>query len=207
MGGIFKDKLIYDATTPSDGDSVAAFLRTGTEALTSTGGALDVNIASSTGLGIYAEDSAHASADLGQFILAVRNDAGTALAADGDYSPLQVDSTGALRVAADISVTNGSDKAEDSAHASGDIGTYILGVRQDTLSSSVSADGDYGSLKIDSLGRLWTNAAVSGDVATTALILAIRLKLEAVPFPVRLLRSLPREIAPIYFLTYIVVSG
>ncbi len=41
-----KDKLIYDATTPSDGDSVATFLHTGAGALTSTGaaGALDVNI-------------------------------------------------------------------------------------------------------------------------------------------------------------------
>ncbi len=164
-----KDKLIYDATTPADGDSVAAFLRTGTAALTSTGTALDVNIASSTGLGIFAEDSAHTSGDLGQQILAVRNDAGTSLvSADGDYAPLQVDSTGALRVAADISVTTGSDKAEDAAHASGDIGTYILGVRQDTLANSTSADGDYGSLKLDSLGRLWTNAAVSGDVADDA---------------------------------------
>lgn len=41
-----KDKLIYDATTPDDGDSVAAYLRTAAGALTSTGaaGALDVNI-------------------------------------------------------------------------------------------------------------------------------------------------------------------
>jgi hypothetical protein len=41
-----KDKLIYDSTTPADGDSIAAFLRTGSGALTSTGasGALDVNI-------------------------------------------------------------------------------------------------------------------------------------------------------------------
>lgn len=41
-----KEKLIYDSTTPADGDSVAAFLRTGSGALTSTGaaGALDVNI-------------------------------------------------------------------------------------------------------------------------------------------------------------------
>lgn len=41
-----KDKLIYDSTTPADGDSVAAFLRTAAGALTSTGaaGALDVNI-------------------------------------------------------------------------------------------------------------------------------------------------------------------
>ena len=161
-----KDKLIYDATTPSDGDSVAAFLRTGTEALTSTSGALNVNIAGSTGLGIYAEDSAHVSGDLGQQILAVRSDAGGSLvSADGDYTPLSVNASGELRVAADISVTTGSDKAEDSAHVSGDIGAYILGVRQDTLSASVSADGDYGSLKLDSLGRLWTAAAISGDVA------------------------------------------
>lgn len=165
---ITKEKLIYIEATPSDGDSVAAYLRTGTEALTSTSGALDVNVASSTGLGIFAEDSAHASGDLGQQILAVRNDAGTSLvSADGDYAPLQVDSTGALRVAADISVTTGSDKAEDSAHASGDIGTYVLAVRQDTLSAS-AADGDYASFKLDSLGRLWTNAAVSGDVADDA---------------------------------------
>lgn len=165
---ITKEKLIYIEATPSDGDSVAAYLRTGTEALTSTSGALDVNIASSTGLGIFAEDSAHASGDLGQQILAVRNDAGTSLvSADGDYAPLQVDSTGALRVAADISVVTGSDKAEDSVHASGDIGTYVLAVRQDTLSAS-AADGDYASFKLDSLGRLWANAAVSGDVADDA---------------------------------------
>lgn len=166
---ISKEKLIYNATTPADGDSVAAFLRTGTEALTSTSGALDVNIAGSTGLGIFAEDTAHTTGDLGQQVLAVRNDAGTTLAGtDGDYAPLSLDATGALRVAADISVTNGSDKVEDSAHASGDTGTYVLAVRQDTLSASVSADGDYGSFKLDSLGRLWTNAQVSGDVADDA---------------------------------------
>jgi hypothetical protein len=169
---IGKDKLIYDGTTPSDGDSVAAFLHA-TNKLTSTtigaDEALDVNIAGSTGLGIYAEDSAHVSGDLGQQILAVRSDAGgTLVSADGDYTPLSVNASGELRVAADISVTTGSDKIEDAAHASGDVGTYILGVRQDTLSSSVSADGDYGSLKIDALGRLWTAAQVSGDVADSA---------------------------------------
>ena len=164
-----KDKLIYDATTASDGDSIAAFLHA-TLKLTSTtlGGveALDVNIAGSTGLGIYDEDSAHTSGDKGQQILAVRDDAGGSLVStDGDYTPLSVNASGELRVAANIDVVSGSDKAEDSAHASGDIGTYILGVRQDTLSSSVSADGDYGSLKLDSLGRLWTTASVTGNVA------------------------------------------
>ena len=170
--GLSKDKLIYDGTTPADGDSVAAFLHA-TLKLTSTtlGGveALDVNIAGSSSIGIFNEDTAHVSGDKGQQILAVRSDAGGSLSStDGDYTPLSVNATGELRVAADISITTGSDKAEDAAHTTGDIGTYILGVRQDTLAASVSADGDYGSLKFDSLGRLWANAMVAGDVADSA---------------------------------------
>lgn len=169
--GLSKDKLIYDSTTPADGDSVASFLHA-TLKLTSTTisakEALDVNIAGSTGLGIYDEDSAHVSGDKGQQILAVRSDAGGSLvSADGDYTPLSVNASGALRVDAEVSVTTGADKAEDSAHASGDIGSYVLAVRQDTLSASC-ADGDYGSFKIDSVGRLWTTAVVAGNVADDA---------------------------------------
>lgn len=48
-------------------------------------------------------------------------------------------------------------KAEDAAHASGDVGVYFLTVRQDTPASSTSADGDYQSAKTDSLGCLWVN--------------------------------------------------
>ena len=47
---------------------------------------------------IKAEDSAHASGNTGIMSLAVRADAPATLAgADGDYSPMQVDATGALR--------------------------------------------------------------------------------------------------------------
>lgn len=52
------------------------------------------------------EDAPHASGDEGSLGLAVRNDAGSALAADGDYIPLTTDSGGALRVAATFSVAN-----------------------------------------------------------------------------------------------------
>lgn len=45
-----------------------------------------------------AEDAVHASGDTGVMMLAVRNDAGTALAADGDYIPVMVDSAGRLYV-------------------------------------------------------------------------------------------------------------
>lgn len=44
------------------------------------------------------EDAAHVSGDRGIMSLAVRNDAGTALAADQDYIPLSTDSSGNLRV-------------------------------------------------------------------------------------------------------------
>lgn len=48
---------------------------------------------------IYGEDSAHVSGHGGTFILAVRNDAGVSLAGtDGDYTPLSVNSSGALQV-------------------------------------------------------------------------------------------------------------
>lgn len=46
----------------------------------------------------YDEDATHVSGDDGLFVLAVRNDAGTALAGDGDYIPLQVNDVGALNI-------------------------------------------------------------------------------------------------------------
>src|SRR5262245_38203833 len=46
-----------------------------------------------------AEDSVHVSGDQGVQVLAVRNDGGSALAANGDYIPFTTDSAGSLRVA------------------------------------------------------------------------------------------------------------
>ena len=162
--GINLDRLVFDTTATADSANVGAYLR-GSDGtlLTHTGGALNVNITGATGLGIFAEDAAHSSGDLGQQMLAVRNDAGTSLVGtDGDYAPLQVDSTGALRVAA--SVTIGDNKAEDAAHSSGDTGSYVLSVRQDTLASTTSADGDYQSFKTDALGRLRMSSAKQSGV-------------------------------------------
>lgn len=47
-----------------------------------------------------------------------------------------------------------SEHAEDSAHVSGDIGSFALGVRNDTNAVMTSADGDYSPLATDSAGRL-----------------------------------------------------
>lgn len=47
-------------------------------------------------------------------------------------------------------------KAEDSAHADGDAGTYVLAVRSDAATASAAA-GDYHSFQVDASGRLWSH--------------------------------------------------
>ena len=125
--GNSKGALIMAAATPTDGSvnandigavamttdrklhvSVQDALPAGTAAIgklaANTGVDIgDVDVTSivpgtgATNLG-KAEDSPHNSTDVGVMALAVRNDAGTAFAADGDYVPLSVDSSGAVRV-------------------------------------------------------------------------------------------------------------
>lgn len=164
------DKLVFDPTAPNDTNNVGSYLRAGTDgdqiSSTNIGGkeALDVNLVGGADSGIFAEDSAHTSGDKGQFILAVRHDADTSLVdTDGDYAPLQIDNLGRLKVAADISVVNGFEKVEDAASADGDVGGFVLAVRQDTLASSVSTDGDYAAFKLDARGAQWV--APVGTVA------------------------------------------
>ena len=105
-------------------------------------------------------------------ISGVRRDADTSpVDADGDAHPLVFDDEGQLKVRASVVATvepSDAEFLEDSAHSSGDAGLQILAVRQDTLSSLVDTDGDYASLKVDSVGRLWTAASISGDVADDA---------------------------------------
>ena len=51
-------------------------------------------------------------------------------------------------------------KAEDAAHAGGDTGVAALGVRRDSPSAGVDADGDYAALGMSSGGRLWASATI-----------------------------------------------
>lgn len=83
---------------------------------------------------------------------------------------LVVNADGSINVNADISVVNGSDKLEDAAHASGDVGTYVLAVRQDTLAIDTSASGDYASFKVDALGRLHTVDAAQDAVFSAVTV-------------------------------------
>lgn len=56
-------------------------------------------------------------------------------------------------------------KAEDSAHASTDVGVGAMGVRTDTLASS-AADGDYEFHKMDAKGAQWVNDWKNCTLAT-----------------------------------------
>jgi hypothetical protein len=162
ISALGKDLLVFDQTSPDDGDNVGAYIRSsdGTLITHSTDGAkecLDVSICNTADFGLYDEDSVHTSGDKGQFMLGVRHDADTSLVdADGDYAPLQLDEQGRLKVIADLDVDFDYVFAEDSTHTTGDLGSHSLNVRKDTLSASTDADGDYASFLSNGRGALWT---------------------------------------------------
>jgi hypothetical protein len=97
--------------------------------------------------GIYAEDSAHVSGSVGQFILGVRNDADSILTnANQEYIPLSTGPAGHLKVAVQASdqtsSTLGLLKQEDAPHASGHFGVFPLGVANQNL-IDLAQEGDY----------------------------------------------------------------
>lgn len=57
-------------------------------------------------------------------------------------------------------------KAEDAVHTSGDTGVMILGVRRDSASSGVSADGDYCAASFDANGALRVTGGTGGTSMT-----------------------------------------
>lgn len=152
--------------TPADGDYVPLRVSS-TGALHVTGGGGGTQ---------YQEDTAHTTGDTGTMALAVRKDTAAALATtDGDYTPLITDANGALHVAVasgsvtasgtisvdtiTTSVVPGTSathlgKAEDAAHASGDTGVAVWGVRNDSAATSFGANGDYTPLATDANGRV-----------------------------------------------------
>lgn len=115
-------------------------------------GSSPVNVNVTADETLYAEDSVHISGDLGRLVLGVRNDSGAPLAADGDYIPLTTDANGALNVTA-VSV-NEMLKAEDSPHASGDLGRPAWFVRNDTHAVLTDTDLDYTPPAVDADGAV-----------------------------------------------------
>jgi hypothetical protein len=124
-----------------------------------------------------AEDAAHTTGDTGVMSLAVRNNTASALAGtDGDYIPLTTNTRGAIWMAIEdgsggqvTSFSGPTQYTEDAAAASDPVGSMMMAVRRDTLSTSeVSADGDNIALKATNKGALHVNMASGGITAGTA---------------------------------------
>ncbi|MCI0558815.1 MAG: hypothetical protein MN733_09985, partial [Nitrososphaera sp.] len=88
-----------------------------------------------------AEDAVHTSGDTGVMALAVRSDAGGSLvSASGDYSPLQVDATGNLRVSAEASTIT-----DDAAFTVGTSRVFPAGHLADEVATDSVGEGDIGA--------------------------------------------------------------
>lgn len=142
-GNIIIDNVAVWATNIAD-SSTTSF------ALVDANGHPQVDVLTMPGsLTGYAEDTAHTTGDIGILSLVVRQDSASALAGtDGDYIPLSVNAAGWLRT-----VTL-AEKSEDTAHTTGDVGNFILGVRADTQTSFSGTDGDYTPLSLSQYGEL-----------------------------------------------------
>ena len=112
-----------------------------------------------------AEDAVHGSGDQGIMSLAVRNDVEGSLAGtDGDYAPLQVDSSGRLRVIGDLDVVgNVADDAADSGNP------LKIGSRANfgAAMTAISASNDRADLLSDEFRRVWVNDTPNASFATT----------------------------------------
>lgn len=180
----------FDPAAPTLEDRIGSFLiGAGGTVITSTGSALDVNIASSSGLGIYAEDSASSSGQLIQGIGAVRQDTlATDTSADGDWSFVKTSALGEVymkdssanatlvSILADTATIDSQTlllstlvKAEDAAASDGGAGLAAFSRRQDTLVTDTSTDGDFSYLKSDIFGSLYTKSLVYSNVADDAV--------------------------------------
>lgn len=86
-----------------------------------------------------AEDAAHTGTDKGLMALAVRNDAGTALAGTtGDYIPLTTDDLGSLRV-------NAGAMTDDAAFTAGTSKVTAVGMVADEATTDSVDEGDIGA--------------------------------------------------------------
>lgn len=129
----------------------------------------------------FAEDTAHTTGDFGTMPLAVRNDAGTALAGtDGDYIPLSTDATGNLRTTFSGTVTVAGSLAEDAVHSSGAAGFFSLTVRNDNQATTfTSATGDYAPIATDKKGAIYTKSA--HNISNLQQVIAVGTSAVALP--------------------------
>lgn len=119
-------------------------------------------VTANAGTGTFAVSAASLPLPTGAATAAKQPALGTAGASSTDVISVQGIASGtALPISGSISCSNcsgtGVSVNEDVASANADPGTPAYGVRQDTPTGTTSTDGDYGPLKLDSIGRLWVN--------------------------------------------------
>jgi len=118
----------------------------------------------------YDVDSVAGGTDTGTLALVVRDDALTTLTpADGDYTQLRVNSTGALHVTGG---GGGTEYTEDVATANPIVGTATLIERDDALSTVTPVEGDWIGLRGSAEGALWVQDFNSDAILsdTTAIL-------------------------------------
>lgn len=76
-----------------------------------------------------------------------------------------------IKIVPHSSTTTGLIKQEDSAHGSGDVGVFMLAVRNDANAVRASADGDYHVFSVDKLGRQLVTSAPRGQRVKNAITL------------------------------------
>lgn len=151
-------------------------------------GKLNINISSpgtsATSLG-KAEDAPHTTGDVGVMALGVRNDSGSVLAADGDYVPLTLDATGALRV--DL---NGTVSANNSSVVALAGGASFTGTSDDCINYNeirISVIASHASAT-DGLSIQQSSDGTNWDITDTYTIPATTGKTYSVPRQARYMR-------------------
>jgi len=111
--------------------------------------------------------------DGGQNILGIRDDVLTALAdPDGDYVSFRMNSNGALwteevnssAMLTSLQTLDNMIAVEDAVAGDAFSGVPMLAVRQDTIATSTSADGDFSGLKVNALGELYITGSLTANV-------------------------------------------
>lgn len=127
----------HDAVPVSDGGG--ALTVDGTVTVQDGGNSVTIDNAALESL-VLAEDAVHVTGDKGVMALAVRSDAGTVFAADGDYMPLSLNGSGALRV---VTIANNT-AVGAASHDQAVSGNPLLagGYASAAAPADVSTDGD-----------------------------------------------------------------
>lgn len=76
-----------------------------------------------------------------------------------------------IKIIPHSATSSGLIKQEDAAHGSGDVGVFMLAVRNDANAVRASADGDYHVFSVDKLGRQLVTSAPRGQRVKNAITL------------------------------------